>query len=218
MLSVLWCALALAALAPVTGLLRGSFPVFTVLWLLVPLVAVLRTRDAGRVGFRRLPLRELAIVTAANLGALGLVMVLCEPWSHTYRALLAEVLAAPRPDTTFAWLVRFSMLPAWGGLALYSGLVTLFAEELFFRGWLLQALQRRMSAAWAILLQALLFTLPNLMAALFLPPLQGVLYAVAYAWLGIGVIGGWAAWRTRSIWPSLISATICNLVLTALIV
>ena len=102
-------------------------------------------------------------------------------------------------------------------MALYSGLVTLFGEELFFRGWLLQSLQKRMRTRWAVLTQAALFVLPNLLAALALPILQGWLYALVYSWLAIGVVGGWAAARTKSIWPSLISATICNLVLVAII-
>jgi membrane protease YdiL (CAAX protease family) len=33
--------------------------------------------------------------------------------------------------------------------------------------------------------------------------------------LGVGVIGGWAAARTRSIWPSLAAAAIWNVVLSA---
>jgi hypothetical protein len=52
-----WSLLALAALLPVTSLLDGSFPLFTVLWVLVPLIAVARARDASRVGFRAI-LRE----------------------------------------------------------------------------------------------------------------------------------------------------------------
>jgi membrane protease YdiL (CAAX protease family) len=39
-----------------------------------------------------------------------------------------------------------------------------------------------------------------------------------YTWLSVGIIGGWAASRTESIWPSLISAALCNLVLVALVV
>jgi hypothetical protein len=48
-----------------------------------------------------------------------------------------------------------------------------------------------------------------------LPPLPGALYAVVYSWLAVGVIGGWAAARTKSIFPSLTAATLFNLILTA---
>ena len=66
-----------------------------------------------------------------------------------------------------------------------------------------------MKTPWAIALQTLFFVIPTLLAAFMLPVLQGVLYGV-YAWLSIGLIGGWAASRTNSIWPSLFSATLMN--------
>ena len=56
------------------------------------------------------------------------------------------------------------------------------------------------------------------MAALSRTGYGGKLYALIYTWLAIGVVGGWAASRTGSIWPSLLSATMCNLILVALIV
>ena len=214
---LLWVGLALAALIPAMLLLDGALPVFTFIWLVAPLVAVLRSRDATRAGFRPIPWHECARYTAINLGALLLLMAAFEPWSHVYQTLVRAAVSASHPDTTFGWLVRFDGIAGWGGLALYSGLVTLFAEELFFRGWLLQWLMRRMRPAWAIVTQAVCFALPQAIAALLMPPVQGVLYVVVYSWLAIGVVGGWAAARTRSIWPSLIAATICNLVLTAVV-
>lgn len=211
----IWALLALAILVPVTQLLNGSFPIFTVVWILIPLGAVWLTKDASRIGFRAIPWRQLTQTTAINLGGLLLIMLLFEPWSHTYQKLLVLVLSSRSPDTTFAWLLRFPRIPALGAMLLYSGLVTLFGEELFFRGWLLQLLQKRWGAVWAVFLQALLFTIPNLLVAFVLPPLQGLLYALIYTWLGIGMVGGWAASRTGSIWPSLISATVFNFVLVA---
>jgi len=144
-------------------------------------------------------------------------MAIFEPWSHTYQMLLSEVISSSHPDTTFGWLSKIPGPTGWAGLVLYSGFVTLFAEELFFRGWLLNLLQSRLSTGTAIQLQAILFTLPQLLAAFLLPPLPGLLYAIIYSWLAIGLIGSWAASRTRSIWPSLISATICNLVMSILV-
>jgi membrane protease YdiL (CAAX protease family) len=213
----LWLLLALALLLPVTLLLWAAFPILTVVWILVPLVVVWRTNDPSRVGFRAISWRRLIQTTAINLAALLAIMALFEPWSHTYQKLLALALSGPAPDSTFAWILRFPRIPALTGMAIYSGSVTLFGEELFFRGWLLQLLQKHLAAAWAVLLQALAFVLPNLLVALALPALQGWLYALVYTWLAIGLIGGWAASRTGTIWPSLISATLCNLILVALI-
>lgn len=213
LLFYLWVLLALVSLLPVSLLLQGSFPLFTLLWLLVPLIAVARGKDPARVGFRPISWREFFRVAAVNLGALLLLMLLFEPWSHTYHMLVEAAILGDHPDTTFAWLVRLPRLPGLAGMFLYSGLVTLFGEEMFFRGWLLQRLQRRIGGLWALVIQALLFTLPNLLASLLLPSPQGALYAVVYTFLGIGLVGGWAAWRTQSIWPSLFSAAVTNLLM-----
>jgi membrane protease YdiL (CAAX protease family) len=181
------------------------------------MVVVWQTKDAGRVGFRTVSWRLFGQTAAINLGGLLLLMLIFEPWSHTYQMLLRVVLSSQAPDTTFAWLLRSPRLPALVAMALYSGFVTLFGEELFFRGWLLQLFQRRLGATWAVVLQALVFVLPNLLVAFVLPSLQGWLYVLIYTWLAIGVLGGWAASRTGSIWPSLVSATLGNLVLVAMI-
>ena len=216
-LLVIWSLVALASTVLMSTLLDASFPVFTVVWIVVPLVAVLSTRDASRFGIRPIGWTLFLRTTAMYASLLLLVTVLVEPWSHTYEGLLRLALESPHPDTTFAWLVRFSRPWSLTGMALYSGLTTMFAEELFFRGWLLGFLRRRVGASTAILLQSLLFVMPNLIAACFLPPLQGTLYAVVYSWLAVGVGGGWAASRTQSIWPSLVSVTAGNLVFCAVV-
>ncbi len=212
-----WVLLALAALAPVAALLDSPFPIFAVIWLVVPLIAVVRSRNARQAGWGTVPIWEFLKVTAACLGAMLLLMALVEPWSHTYRILLKMAMAGPHPDSTFAWLVRYPGIPGWVGMLAYSGLVTIMAEELFFRGWLLQLLRGHTGQTGAIVLQALVFTLPQLLPALFMPVVNAILYTVIYSWLAIGIIGGWAAARTSSIWPSLVSATLLNFILTAII-
>jgi membrane protease YdiL (CAAX protease family) len=161
-------------------------------------------------------LRELIKYTLLTLTGSLALMAIFEPWSHTYQMLLTEAISALHPDTTFGWLVRFPGAAGWAGFIGFAGLVTLFAEELFFRGWLFQWLQKRMSSTKAVFWQATLFTLPQMLAAFLLAPLQGVLYAVVYSWLAIGLIGGWAASRTQSIWPSLLSATLYNIIMCTL--
>ncbi len=99
----------------------------------------------------------------------------------------------------------------------YSWLVTIMAEELFFRGWLLQLLLLRMNLTRAVVLQASLFALPQLLPALLMPTPQAIVYVVIYSWLIIGLVGGLAAARTSSILPSLVSATILNFVLAAIL-
>jgi membrane protease YdiL (CAAX protease family) len=213
----IWAAVALVALLPVTLALDGSFPIFTVVWVLVPVIVVLRTKDATRIGFRSVPTSLLLQTTAINLGLFFALMLAFEPWSHTYERLLEFVVSTQPLDTTFAWLVRLPRPPALAAMAVYSGLVTLFGEELFFRGWLLQALRSRTGTPSAIILQATLFAIPNTLVAFALPLPEGILYVVVYAWLTIGIVGGWAAARTGSIWPSLVTATVGNLVLVGLL-
>lgn len=215
--AVVWIGLALLVLFPITLFLHGSFPFFTIIWLIVPFVIILRTGDTQKVGFRRIPWRKFLTTAAINLGLLCLISLAVEPWSHAYKALITSALSAKTPDTTFAWIINFTGIKAWSGLILYSGLVTIFGEELFFRGWLLQTLQPKMNKNLVIALQAALFTIPQLLAALVLSPLQGVIYIVIYSWLAVGVIGGWAAIRTQSIWPSLVSATVWNALMVALL-
>jgi membrane protease YdiL (CAAX protease family) len=213
--ALIWIIAALAVIYPVTVLLQGAFPVFTWLLLGVPLIALLRFRNAAQIGIRRVPWREVLKYAGLTLAGALILMAAFEPWSHTYQGLVQKALASPTPDTTFAWLTRFPGVAGWLGLALYSGLVTLFAEELFFRGWLLQLLKKRMKFWPAVLVQAACFTLLQALAALLLPPLQGALYAGVYSFLAIGVLGGWAAGKTDSIWPSLIMAVVYNLVMCA---
>ncbi len=216
-LLVLWSAVALASTGLVTTLLSASFPILTVVWIGVPLVSVLSTGDASRSGIRPIAWRLFLQTTAIYVSLLLLATVLVEPWSHTYEGLLRLALDRPSPDTTFAWLVRLNRPWSLTGMAIYSGLTTLFAEELFFRGWLLGVLRRRMNAFKAVLIQSLLFVLPNLIAVCFVPLLQGTLYAIVYSWLVVGIGGGWAASRTQSIWPSLVSLTAGNLVFCAIV-
>lgn len=210
----IWIGLGLASLLPVAAHLDASLPIFTVLWLVVPLITVLLSRDAARVGFRAVSVRELEVMAAANLGLLLLVMAIFEPWSDAYGTLVREALAG---DATFAWLGRYASPSGWILMFLFSATVTIFAEELFFRGWLLQWLRRRMGRWPAVLVQAGLFAVPQAIPALFLTPVQAIVWTGAYAFLGVGVINGWTAARTGSIWPGVIAAPLMNLIVTLLV-
>ena len=213
-----WMLAALAALFVVSSALDSPVTPLSLVWLIPPLGVVLVTRDPRKVGIRAVQAARLAQVTLVTFAGMMVVMGVFEAWSHTYQGLVQIALAPARPDPTFAWLARFPGAAGYLGMYAYTLLVSVFAEEVFFRGWLLQWLLGRMGPAWAIGLQALLFSIPQAIAALFMPGLQAVIYVVVYAWLAVGVIGGWAAWRTGSIWPSLLAATLMNLVFTALAV
>lgn len=211
--ALIWILAALIILYPVTRLLNGTLPVFTFLFLAVPLTILMFNLRTANIGFRAISwnafLKNTALCFAGTFG----LTIICEPWSHTYQTLLRHALSTAQTDTTFGWLVRFPSPWNWILFILYAGLITLFAEELFFRGWLLNVLKRKMNDKLAVLLQAFLFTLPQALAAFLLPLTQGILYAVVYSFLTIGLLGGWVAHRTGSIWPSLASATFYNLIM-----
>lgn len=208
-LSIAWIVSALIGAVLAAYFLHGAFPYFTIIWLVVPLITVLRWRDPKRIGVRHISTLEFIGVTVATLGALLVITYLFEPWSHVGRLLYEMALSSSTPDATFLWLKQFEGAPGWIAMVIYSGLVTIFAEELFFRGWLLQWLLQRLRPIWAIIIQATVFTLlVNLLVALFMPTRQAVIYLLVYSWLAVGVVNGWAATRTRSIWPGLVTSTL----------
>ncbi|WP_161618829.1 CPBP family intramembrane glutamic endopeptidase [Haloferax sulfurifontis] len=195
-------------------ILETTTPIFQLFWLIVPLISLIRYRDADRVGFR-IPDIGTGLRATITAGiAYAVLLILFEPWSGVYDRLL--VLALEGPDPTFAWLVRFDGLGRWAGLALFSGFVTLYSEELFFRGWLLQALNRRTQPKVAVVGQAIVFTVFQSIPIFFFEPIQAVLYLLVYAF-GLGVILGVASQGTQSIWPGLAVATVANFVLTAIL-
>ena len=214
-IGLLWTGLALAALVITPLILQTTTPIFQMFWLIVPLISLVRHRDTDRVGFRT-PDRGIGLRTAIAAGVIyAILLILVEPWSGVYDRLL--VLALEGPDPTFAWLVRIDGLGGWVGLALFSGFVTLYSEELFFRGWLLQTLNRRTQPRVAIIGQAVVFTLFQSIPVFFFEPFQAALYLLIYAF-GLGVIVGAAAQRTQSIWPGLAVVTVANLALTAILI
>ncbi|WP_458189114.1 CPBP family intramembrane glutamic endopeptidase [Haladaptatus sp. NG-WS-4] len=212
--ALLWTVGALAVLLLTSFVLEATTPIFQVLWLVVPLVSLVRFRDAERVGIRRIGFGRLLRWTVVAGIAYGLLLLFVEPWAGVYDRLLE--LAVDGPDPTFTWLVRFDGAVAWLGLALFSGFVTLYSEELFFRGWVLQTLERRTRPSVAVGVQAVLFTLFQSIPVFFFSQERALLYPLVYAF-GLGLILGTAAHVTESIWPGLIVATAANLVLTALL-
>jgi len=211
--AALWILAAGACAILAAHFLNGAFPFFTLIWMIIPLIVVIRTRDSARIGMRRIPIKDYFIVGIAATLASSMIVLLFEPWSHTGKELYTLALASPTPDATFLWLKQLTGLPGVIAVIVYGGMVTLFAEELLFRGWLQLWLLQRLPAVWAILIQATVFTiLVNGFVALFMPPLQAIIYLAAYSWLGVGVVNGWAAARTRSIWPGLMAAVLGILV------
>jgi membrane protease YdiL (CAAX protease family) len=141
-----------------------------------------------------------------------------EPWSGAYKNLLAEATRVGSTDPTFVWLSRIEGPGGWIGMVLFSGFITIFAEELGFRGWLIRTLKPSVYGFWANIIQAAIFTLPQLLAALMMPSLtMGLVYALVYSFGAIGLINGWVSMKAGAIWPNLISSTAMNLILSVII-
>jgi len=195
-----------------------SIPIFTVLFLLVPLVSLLVRNDAAHIGMGQIQWRDFIKWTGINLATLIVAYAIFEPWSGAYAFLLEAATAPGATDPTFAWLTRFDGLAGWVGMFLFSGLISILAEELFFRGWLQNVLHPKVGALWANVIQAALFTLPQLIVAFLMPtPIMGLVYGLVYAFAAIGLINGWVATQAGAIWPNVVAATLMNLILSMLI-
>ncbi len=216
--ALIWLILAVAAAIIFSFWQTISLPVFTLVFLLIPLIVLLIRKDASKIGLGKVSRSQILKWAAINLGLLILIYAIFEPWSGAYAFLLDKATKASATDPTFTWLKMSNGVGGWVGMFLFSGLVTIFAEELFFRGWLLNLLKPKVGGFWANVIQAALFTLPQLVLALMMPmPIMGIVYGLVYAFGAIGMINGWAALQTGAIWPNLIAATLMNVILSLII-
>ena len=217
-LALIWLLAALALAITFPLWLGFNLPIFTLLFLLIPLVRLLLTKDAAKIGMGQIPLKSVLKWAGINLGALILVYAIFEPWSGAYAFLLEEATAPGTTDPTFAWLSLVDGPGGWAGMFLFSALISIFAEELCFRGWLLNLLQPRVGGMCANVIQAAVFTLPQLIVAFIMPsPVMGLVYVLVYAFGAIGMINGWVANKAGAIWPNLIAASLMNLILSLLL-
>jgi len=217
-LALIWllAALATAVLYPIWQDL--NLPIFTLLFLVIPLVSLIITKDASRIGMGKINFTALLKWTGVNLGALILVYAVFEPWSGAYAFLLDEATGPASTDPTFALLTLVDGLGGWAVMFLFTALISIFAEEILFRGWLQNLLRPKVGNLWANVIQAGFFTLPQLILAFLMPsPVMGLVYGLVYAFGAIGMINGWVASRAGAIWPNLIAASLMNLILSIII-
>ena len=110
-------------------------------------------------------------------------------WSPPLESFTGE--SSPQRDFVGLGLTGTSIAMA----LLYGVVKTGFAEELFFRGLIAGSLGRRLSLAWANVLQGLIFLLPHLLVLVARPELWVILPIVFAASLFLG----WARIRSESI-------------------
>jgi len=141
--------------------------------------------------------RPAALVLGALLGVAGMAVAegLAIPW----------VAILPRGMLERFDVGRLFDQPPWERLAIAVAASTVapLCEELAFRGYLLSALGLRRRPAVAIALSALVFALIHLDPVRF----PAVLF--------LGLLYGWIAWRTGSVWPSALAHVVNNGIVSA---
>ncbi len=161
----------------------------------LPLFATWYSRNQPRTTYRVSWPRGTALFAGLLLG-LGLWT-----WAHEL-FVFGEWLGFQSLDTSKIeqineLMIEFRKIPPWliiATLAVTPGIV----EELFFRGYLFSALRNHLSASKTILISALLFgifhvlTGKSLLLERFLPTTM------------LGLVLGWIAWRTASVWPGIV--------------
>ncbi|MGM0446360.1 MAG: CPBP family intramembrane glutamic endopeptidase [Bacillota bacterium] len=213
----IWLSFALIVLTTIVFIYSTSIPIFTYVWLIVPLIVLFK--DGIKIlGTIKVPKKILLKYTLVHFVLLSIMYLVFEPWSNAYRLLIELAVNASPPDPTFIWLSNGSEISSLIMMFLITLFITIFGEELFFRGYLYQRLKDKLSPLKAIIFQAVLFALPNLIVTFMMPLVSGIVYVFVYAFLGVGCIGGYTAYKTDSIWPSLISASLMNLILVVIFV
>jgi membrane protease YdiL (CAAX protease family) len=198
----------------VSLVIGASVPVLTLVWLAIAAGVLWRTGTPSALGLVRVPRREFARVTVAATLAMTVLFGSAEALTDPYRELLELIRDESSPDSTFVWVIEHGR--GWGlvGFAVYGGLVTIFAEEIVFRGALMTRLRRR--GPWvAVGGSTVAFAAVQALPAALLSRSAAVGFLVIDAVLAVGVVGGLAAYRTRSVLPSLIAVTVANVAVLA---
>jgi membrane protease YdiL (CAAX protease family) len=208
----LWILAALIVLASIVLLMETSLPIFTIIWLVVPLIIIIRNKKTV-IGIGKISKNELIKYTLLHFILLTIIYLIFEPWSGSYKLLIEIAVNTSKPDPTFVWLTRYNSLQSYSIMFLVTIFVTIFGEELFFRGYLYHYFKDKLSPLWGVIIQAGLFAVPNLVVGFMMPALQSIIFIFMYAFLAIGCVGGYTAYKSETIWPGLISASIMNLIL-----
>jgi membrane protease YdiL (CAAX protease family) len=152
-------------------------------WFVVRPIARGEWRRLATFRIRRVPAEVARWVPLAAAAMVGVVLAAL--------VLLPRLMAVPKNDATFleAYLRRpFAPI----ALLLMVAVVAPLLEEFLFRGWIQRSLERRTLPWRAILITAVLFGVVH--GDAFGLPLRVV----------FGVASGYAAYTTRSIWPSVV--------------
>lgn len=169
---------------PLVGIFGNALIAAAFVWWFV--VRVVRRREWWRAAsFRLRPVPAGAWPWVAVTAAAVIAGVQCA------LVVLPRVLPVPRTGDGFTEAYLRQPFGAVALLVLVTAVAPLM-EEFLFRGWMQRGLERRLPAWGAIAVTAFVFAAVH--AQLFGFPLR----------FGFAIASGYAAWATRSIWPSVV--------------
>jgi membrane protease YdiL (CAAX protease family) len=196
---VAFVAIVLALYAVLGTLAQAASPVPGLLW--SEGFALLLPAFVAASGSNLRPAHALLLTRRPGATAMGLAVLVGAAGFFAAGALMGLTsLALPA-----RWLEIFDMSKIFArppleraALAAVAATVAPFCEEIAFRGWLLTALRTRHRAGVAVGLSGLLF------AVMHLDPVR------FSALLGLGVLYAWLAFRSGSVWPSILAHAVNN--------
>ena len=190
-----------------------DFPVFSIIWLIVSILIGLN-QPVHILGFEKETLRSTLKLSGLFLVISWILIGFTEYFTGSYGALIDLIQETGAKDMSFSWLRGSREMLNYLYFFLFTFFVSIFAEEAFFRGYLLKMLEDKYNKTIAIILQGILFSLPQIIVAFMLTPLEGISFVVLYSFVIYGVLSGYFAQRTGNIWPGLIVASVNNFLLT----
>ncbi len=208
----IWIILALLATSLAFIVLKADFPLIIYLNLMISIIVIVKSKNITQFGINTLPVKQLMKFSVLNLISILFIYLLIEPWSHIYDKLL-ELSLERSVDITFGWINYYPRVVALLIILLFGGFVTIFSEEFLFRGILEGYLLKNFSPSLAILLQSLLFSIPQSLLLFVFSFVDGLIYIVFYSIITIGIINGLTVYKCRSIFPSVIAASFANFIM-----
>ena len=162
---------------------------------------VSRWKGLGPVADWRLTVKPRDIGIGLGIAGLGLAGAGLAGMVTTSLVGLTDEAAAD--NTQF---LREAVGTPWLAAILFAAVIGApITEELFFRGLALRAIEKRLNARWAIVLSAVIFTLPHFTS----PDWRGtaVLFSSIFV---VGLILGWVTVKTNRLGPAIVAHMIFN--------
>jgi membrane protease YdiL (CAAX protease family) len=210
---ILWMTSAFITLVLVFILKEVDFPLFSMIWLIVSILISIN-QGIKILTFEKNKTFNTVKATVVFLVLSWLLIAIIELLTSSYGMLFELIESTGSKDISFSWLSTRSEGRDYLYFFLFTFFVTIFAEEAFFRGYLLKTLEEKYNKNLANILQAILFSLPQIIVAFMMPTLEGVTFVVMYSFIIYGLMSGYFAQKTGNIWPGLIVATVNNFILT----